>query len=324
MNIVVVDGATLNPGDLSWDALAALGSHVVHPRTAPGQMIGRCREADAVITNKAPLDRALIEALPRLAYIGVTATGYNIVDTKAAAAHGIVVTNVPTYGTESVAQMTFALLLELTQHVGHHSRAVSEGRWAKSDNFCFWDYPLVELSGLTLGIVGCGRIGSAVARLGTAFGMRILGCDTVTPAGPGRMERADVDTVFAAADVVSLHCPLTPETRGLVNAARLARMKPTAFLINTSRGPLVDEKALAEALNAGRIAGAGLDVLSVEPPPPDNPLLTAKTCVITPHIAWATLAARRRLLEASIDNLRAFIDGAPRNVVNAAAPRGRA
>ena len=314
MNIVVIDGATLNPGDLSWDALATLGRFTVHPRSTAAEIILRCREAEAVITNKVAFDRPAILALPRLKYIGLSSTGYNIVDTDAATERGIVVTNVPTYGTDSVAQMVFALLLELTQHAGHHSWTVHEGRWVKSENFCYWDYPLVELAGLTLGIIGCGRIGAAVARVGSAFGMKILGCDTVAAALPG-VSRVDLDTVFAESDVLSLHCPLTPDTRGLVNAARLSRMKPTAFLINTSRGPLVDEKALADALNADRIAGAGVDVLSVEPPTADNPLLSAKNCIITPHIAWATRAARKRLLDTSIDNLRAWIAGTPQNSV---------
>jgi glycerate dehydrogenase len=313
MNIVVIDGATLNPGDLSWEALGTLGHYEVFPRTTAAEVIPRCREAEAIITNKVALDRSIIAALPRLQYVGVTATGYNIVDTEAAAERGIVVTNVPTYGTESVAQMVFALLLELTQHVGHHSRTVHDGRWATNDNFCYWDYPLLELSGLTLGIVGCGRIGTAVARIGAAFGMKVIAFDTA--AARQDVVRVDLETVFSQSDVVSLHCPLTPETGGLVNAARLSRMKPTAFLINTSRGPLVDEQALADALNNDRIAGAGVDVLSVEPPNADNPLLTAKNCVITPHIAWATRAARMRLLETSIDNLRAFIAGAPCNAV---------
>jgi glycerate dehydrogenase len=325
MNIVVIDGATLNPGDLSWDALAALGHYQVFPRTEPAEIIPRSREAEAIITNKVALDRSIIAALPRLQYVGVTATGYNIVDTEAAEERGIVVTNVPTYGTESVAQMVFALLLELTQHAGHHSQTVHDGRWATSDNFCYWDYPLVELSGLTLGIVGYGRIGAAVARIGAAFGMKVIAFDPAAAAAAAasaaqgqaqaHVSRVDLEAVFSQSDVVSLHCPLTPETRGLVNAARLSRMKPTAFLINTSRGPLVDEQALADALNSDRIRGAGVDVLSVEPPKADNPLLSAKNCVITPHIAWATRAARTRLLETSIDNLRAYIAGAPRNAV---------
>jgi glycerate dehydrogenase len=247
----------------------------------------------------------------------VSATGTNIVDVEAAGERGIVVTNVPTYGTDSVAQMAFALLLELTQHAGHHSRTVREGRWAKSDNFCYWDYPLVELAGLTMGIVGCGRIGQATARLADAFGMRVIGYDVAPfPAGRIPIQPAELDELFSRSDVVSLHCPLTPATAGLVNAARLALMKPTAFLINTSRGPLVNEQDLADALNAERIAGAGLDVLSVEPPRPDNPLLTAKNCVITPHIAWATRSARQRLMQTSIDNLGAYAAGAPQNVVS--------
>ncbi len=316
MNVVVVDGATLNPGDLSWEKLETFGRYTVHPRTAVAETIPRCRDAEVVFTNKVPFDRQTIRALPRLRYIGVTATGYNIVDTDVAAERGIIVTNVPTYGTESVAQMVFALLLELTQHAGHHSQTVHEGRWEKSDNFCYWDYTLVELAGLTLGIVGCGRIGSAVARIGKAFGMDVLGCDTVTAAvAQSPVSRVGLETVFAESDVVSLHCPLTPDTRGLVNEARLSWMKRSAFLINTSRGPLVDERALAEALNTYRIAGAAVDVLSVEPPLPDNPLLSARNCVITPHIAWATRAARQRLLAAVIENLRAWIAGSPCNVV---------
>ncbi len=265
MRIVVVDGATLNPGDLSWEPLGAFGRYEVHPRSTTQEILERCREAEAVITNKAALDRATIAALPELKYIGVTATGYNIVDVEAAGERGIVVTNVPTYGTASVAQMAFALLLELTQHAGHHSATVREGRWARSDSFCYWDYPLVELAGLTMGIVGCGRIGQATARLADAFGMRVIGYDVPSPFAGGQapIEPVGLDELFSRSDVVSLHCPLTPATEGLVNAARLARMKPTAFLINTSRGPLVNERDLAEALNAGRIAGAGLDVLSI-------------------------------------------------------------
>ena len=317
MRIVVVDGATLNPGDLSWEALGAFGPYEVYPHSTAQEILERCRDAEAILTNKAALDRAVIVALPKLEYIGVTATGYNIVDIEAAVSRGIVVTNVPTYGTHSVAQMVFALLLELTQHVGHHAQTVREGRWAKSDNFCYWDYPLVELAGLTMGIVGCGRIGVATARLADAFGMKVIGHDVV-PFDGGRVpiEPVGLHDLFARSDVVSLHCPLTPATEGLVNAARLARMKKTAFLINTSRGALINERDLAEALNAGRIGGAGMDVLSTEPPKPDNPLITAKNCVITPHIAWATRSARQRLLQASIANLGAYAAGTPQNVVS--------
>lgn len=320
MRIVVVDGATLNPGDLSWEGLGALGAYEVHPRSTPAEALARCRDAEAVITNKVVFDRATIAALPKLKYLGVTATGYNVIDLEAAGSRGIVVTNVPTYGTASVAQMVFALLLELTQHVGHHWGTVREGRWARSENFCYWDFPLVELAGLTMGIVGCGRIGQATARLADAFGMKVIGHDAV-PFASGKVpiEPVGLDELFSQSDVVSLHCPLTPATQGLVNAARLARMKNTAFLINTSRGPLVNEGDLAEALNSGRIAGAGVDVLSVEPPKPDNPLVRAKNCVITPHIAWATRSARQRLLQTSIDNLGAYAAGIPQNVVSAPA-----
>lgn len=314
MHIIVVDGATLNPGDLTWEALGAFGSYEVYPRSTPAEKLDRCRDAEAVITNKVVFDRATLAALPKLKYIGVTATGYNIVDVAAAAERGIVVTNVPTYGTASVAQMVFALLLELTQHVGHHAATVREGRWSKCDNFCYWDYPLVELAGLTMGIVGCGRIGQAAARIADSFGMKAIGHDAF-PFPTGLIAPVTLDELLARSDVVSLHCPLTPETQGLINAARLSLMKQSAFLINTSRGPLVNERDLADALNAGKIAGAGLDVLAVEPPKPDNPLLTAKNCVITPHIAWATRSARQRLLQTTVDNLAAFAAGKLQNVV---------
>lgn len=314
MNIVVVDGATLNPGDLSWEPLGAFGQYAVYPRSTPAETLERCRDAEVVITNKVVFDRAVLATLPKLRYIGVTATGYNVVDVAATAERGIVVTNVPTYGTASVAQMVFALLLELTQHVGHHAATVRAGRWASCANFCYWDYPLLELAGLTMGIVGCGRIGQATARLADAFGMTVIGHDTIpSPSGP--ITPVGLDELLARSDVVSLHCPLTETTRGLINAARLGRMKPTAFLINTARGPLVDEAALAAALNEGRLAGAGLDVLSVEPPRPDNPLLTATNCIVTPHIAWATRAARARLLDTVVANLGAFLEGRPVNVV---------
>ena len=244
------------------------------------------------------------------------ATGYNVVDLAATAARGIVVTNVPTYGTQSVAQMVFAHLLHLVQHVGEHAMGVHRGKWTRSEDFCYWEFPLVELEGLTMGLVGLGRIGRAVAKLAQAFGMEVLAFDPQAAETPDGVQRVELDALLARSDVVSLHCPLTEETRGLINAERLARMKPTAMLINTSRGPLVDEPALANALNAGRLAGAGLDVLSSEPPVASNPLLGARNCYITPHIAWATRAARARLLKTAVENVQAFLAGRARNVVH--------
>ncbi|HYW79298.1 MAG TPA: D-2-hydroxyacid dehydrogenase, partial [Thermoguttaceae bacterium] len=289
MRIVVLDGYTLNPGDLSWDELKALGPCEIYDRTPPSQVIDRARDAQILLTNKVALGRDRIDQLAELRYIGVLATGYNIVDTEAARERGIPVTNVPTYGTDSVAQMVFAHLLNLTQRVAHHGRTVAEGRWNASEDFCYWDYPLVELAGLTMGIVGFGRIGRATARLAAAFGMRVVAYDVVPPSDvPADVEIVELDELFRISDAVSLHCPLTPDTQELVGRERLALMKSTSMLINTSRGPLIDEQALAETLNAGRLAGAGLDVLAVEPAEPTNPLLTAKNCVITPHIAWAT------------------------------------
>ena len=308
MNIVVLDGYTLNPGDLSWDALRELGSCEIYDRSAPDEIVPRSTSAEIVLTNKVKLNGEYISSVPTLKYIGVTATGYNIVDVAAARERKVIVTNVPTYGTQSVAQMTFALLLELTQHVGHHAQTVREGRWTRSPDFCYWDYPLIELDGLTLGVIGFGRIGKMVGQLAEAFGMKVLTYSRKQPV-------AEMETLFRRSDIISLHCPLTPQTEHLVNEKRLAWMKPTAFLLNTSRGPLIDESALAKALNEGRIAGAGLDVLAVEPPTADNPLLRAKNCLITPHIAWATRAARSRLMEAVVENVRAFLAGESKNVV---------
>jgi glycerate dehydrogenase len=317
MNIVILDGHTLNPGDLSWDGLRALGACAIHERSAADEVLARAQDAEIVLTNKTVLTREQIHALPKLRYIGVLATGYNCVDAAAARERGIPVCNVPTYGTRSVAQHTFALLLELTQRCGHHAGTVSAGRWAESPDFCYWDHPLVELDGLTLGIVGFGRIGQAVAELGRAFGMKILADDHRVPENaPGWARFVPLDELFRESDVVSLHCPLTPQTKELVNAGRLALMKPAAFLLNTSRGPLIDEAALAAALNDGRLAGAGLDVLAKEPPVAGHPLFTAKNCLITPHIAWASKAARTRLLETAVANVRAFLEGRPQNVVN--------
>ena len=317
MNIVVLDGHTLNPGDLDWRGLEALGPCTVYDRTPPAEVAARAADAAAVLTNKTVLDAAAIAALPHLKYIGVLATGYNVVDGAAARQRGIPVTNVPAYGTRSVAQMAMAHVLNLALGVGHHAHTVRQGQWAASPDFCYWTQPLVELAGLTMGIIGFGAIGRAVADLALALGMKVLTADLVQPASlPAGVTWSTVDEIFSAADVVSLHCPLTDETRGLVSAARLSRMKPTAFLINTSRGPLVDEAALAAALRAGRLAGAGLDVLSVEPPPADHPLVGLPNCHITPHIAWATRAARQRLMATAVENLRAFIAGKPQNVVN--------
>lgn len=320
MRIVVLDGFTLNPGDLSWAGLQALGSSTVHDRTTQAEVVSRAAGAEVVLTNKTVLTEEHLAQLPALRFIGVMATGTNVVDLAATRARGIVVSNVPAYSTRSTAQMTLALLLELCHQAGHHARTVREGRWCRSADFCYWDHPLVELDGRTMGIVGFGAIGRAVAGLAQAFGMRVL----VHTRRPERTERTSgtevshvtIETLFREADVVSLHCPLTSETRHLVNATTLAWMKPGAFLLNTARGPLVDEAALAEALQAGRIAGAAVDVLSVEPPAPDNPLLTAPNCLVTPHLAWATKASRARLLGVVVENVRAFLAGRAQNVVS--------
>lgn len=317
--IVVLDGFTLNPGDLSWDALRALGTCEIHDRTAAEQVVQRAAGAEIVLTNKTPIPRSAFEALSALRYVGVLATGFNIVDTTAAKERGIPVANVPAYGTASVAQMTFALILELAQQAGHHAATVRQGRWGASPDFCYWDHPLIELHGLKLGIVGLGRIGQAVAKLGQAFGMNVVASssrpDRVAEHG---VEIVALDRLFAESDFVSLHCPLTNETKGLVDARRLGLMKKSAFLVNTSRGPLIDEAALSRALADGRIAGAAVDVLSVEPPSGGNPLIAAPRCLVTPHMAWATRAARSRLMSVAVENIRAFLAGAPRNVVNAA------
>lgn len=313
--IVVLDGYTLNPGDLDWRGLEAIGDVTVYERTPLAATVERASGAAILLTNKAPVSAETIGALPDLRYIGVLATGYNVVDVAAAKARGIVVANVPGYGTPAVAQHVFALILELAQRVGHHAQSVRAGRWVASADFCYWDFPLVELAGRTLGIVGFGAIGHAVARIGLAFGMKVI-ASTRTPRAVEGVEFVAMDEVFRRADVVTLHCPLTPETQGLVDTARLTQMKPGAFLINTGRGPLVVERDLAAALEAGRIAGAGLDVLSVEPPKAENPLLTAQNCLITPHIAWAMQAARARLMEIAVANVQAFLAGAPVHVVN--------
>ena len=316
MNIVVLDGFTLNPGDLSWEELQSLGPCTIYERTSPAELERRAVAAAILLTNKTKLSAGQMQNLPRLKYIGVLATGTNIVDLAGARTRGITVTNVPTYGTKSVAQMTFALLLELAHHAGHHARTVRDGHWTSRADWCYWDFPLIELEGLTLGIVGFGRIGRAVGELGAAFGMKVLTCTPNAKATPPYVRLVELDSLFRESDVVSLHCPLTPQTANLVNARRLSLMKPTAFLINTSRGLLADEPALADALNSGRLAGAAVDVLSPEPPPADNPLLTANNCIITPHLAWATRAARSRLMQIAVENVRSFLQGKPQNLVN--------
>ena len=316
MNIVVLDGFTLNPGDLSWDEFKSLGACVIYDRTLPDQVLARTGTAEIILTNKTVLTRDHIHQLPQLKYIGVLATGTNVVDLVAARERNIPVANVPAYGTKSVAQATFALLLELAHRTGHHAHTVRDGKWARCGEWCYWDFPLVELDGLTMGIVGFGRIGRTVAELAHAFGLNVVAHNPSAKSGPPFVRFVDLETLFHQSDVVSLHCPLTPDTKNLVNAERLALMKPTAFLLNTSRGLLVDEQALADALNADRIAGAGLDVLSVEPPPASNPLLRAMNCIITPHNAWATRAARARLMRIAVENVRAFLAGKPQNVVN--------
>ena len=318
MKIVVLDGYTLNPGDLSWDKLFELGEVVLHDRTPADKIKERSLNADVLITNKTPLTEETINDLPHLKYIGVLATGYNIVDTSAAKRRNIIVTNVPAYSTMSVAQLTFALLLELCHHVQKHSDSVMEGKWAESVDFSNWDFPLIELSGKTLGIIGFGNIGKKVADIATVFGMNIIAASRHETDQSERINFrwAEIDEVLAQSDIVSIHCPLLPETKGLINAESLKRMKRSAFLLNTSRGHVVVEPDLADSLNNGIIACAAIDVLSIEPPLKDNPLFKAKNCLITPHIAWATKEARGRLMDIAVNNLAAFINGKRVNVVN--------
>lgn len=314
--ISVLDGYAANPGDLSWEGLQAMGECVVYERTAPEQVLERAAGADAILTNKVVITAEHMEALPDLRYIGVLATGYNVVDIEAAKAKGITVTNIPAYSTASVAQMVFAHILNIATQAQHHSEEVRKGRWSQSKDFCFWDTPLMELRDKKIGLVGLGHIGYTVARVAIGFGMKVYAFTSKSHFQlPPEIKRMEMDELFSECDIVSLHCPLTSDTRGLVDARRLAMMKPTAILINTGRGPLVNEDDLANALNSGKIYAAGLDVLSEEPPRADNPLLTARNCYITPHIAWATFEARQRLMQIATDNLRAFLDGKPENVI---------
>lgn len=316
--IVILDGYTINPGDNPWDQVQALGRCVIHDRTPPEVTVERARDAEIILTSKVKLDAVTLEALPRLRYISLLATGYNNVDVETAGKRGIPVSNVPAYSTESVAQTAFALLLELAAHVGMHDAAVKAGEWTRCPDHSFWKGSIVELDGLTLGIVGYGTIGRAVARIAAAFGMRVIAHTPRIPQDPGPLPVSFVtlDELFATADVVSLNCPQTPENTGFVNARLLALMKRSAFLINVARGGLVNEADLALALCSGQIAGAGLDVVAHEPMLPDNPLLGAPNCVFTPHLAWASLAARQRLMAIVAANVASFLAGAPINVVN--------
>ena len=314
MKIVVLDGYGLNPGDLSWSAWEALGELKVYDRTSPSELLERSEGAEVLVTNKTLITAKDMALLPELKYIGVLATGYNVVDIDAAKARGIVVTNIPAYSTASVAQMVFAHVLNITQRVGYYADENVRGRWTNNPDFCYWDTNLVELDGKKMGIVGYGNIGKATARIALAFGMKVLAYTSKEQKDlPQGVKKATLDELFAESDVISLHCPLTPDTKELVNANRLKTMKPNAILINTGRGPLVNEQDLADALNEGRIAGAGLDVLSVEPSVAGNPLLSAKNCFITPHIAWATKEARTRLMDIAINNLRSYQEG---NIIN--------
>ena len=318
MKIVVLDGFTLNPGDLSWDGLKALGEVVVYERTPKDKVLERSKDAEVVFSNKTPLGEDIISQLPSLKFIGVLATGFNVIDIEAAKKHSVIVSNIPGYGTDSVVQMTFALLLELCQHVQRHSDSVLEGGWANSADWCYWNFPLMELAGKTIGIIGFGSIGRKVGDVATAFGMKIIGAGRhhTDQSQRSNFRWAEIPELLEASDVVSIHCPLSPETKGIINKESLQRMKKSAFLLNTSRGPIIVDQDLADALNNDVIAGAGIDVLSAEPPPRDNPLFAAKNIIITPHIAWATKEARTRLMDMTIENLKAFINGKPVNVVN--------
>ncbi len=318
MKITVLDGHTLNPGDLLWEDLEKLGKAVIYPRTSPDELEERASGAEIILTNKTPLREDILKRLPGLKYIGVLATGYDVVDVEAAASLGIAVTNIPSYGTSSVAQMVFAHLLEFCQNVQNHSLSVRNGEWSSSPDFCYWNHPLTELAGKTMGIIGFGRIGRQTGIIASTFGMRVLVSDTMRnrELPDGNFHWAELSELLSESDVVSLHCPLTPLTREIINKDTLSLMKRTAYLINTSRGPLINEDALAGALKSGLIAGAGLDVLSVEPPPSGNPLLSIENCRITPHISWATKEARKRLLDTAVENLRSFLGGKPVNVVN--------
>ena len=317
MNIVILDGYSANPGDLSWKELEELGTLTVYDRTKSDETVARAADAEIVLTNKVILNSEVIAQLPRLKYIGVLATGYNVVDIKAAHERGIIVTNVPAYSTESVAQMVFAHLLTVTNRTEHYAIQNRDGRWSSNPDFCYWDFPHMELAGKTFGVVGLGNIGLRVAQIAHAFGMKVKAVTSkVQSTLPVGIEKVSLEELLATADVLSLHCPLTDSTRHMINAATLQQMKPSAILINTGRGPLVDDQAVADALAKGAIAAYCADVVTVEPPRPDNPLLQQPNAFITPHIAWASMEARVRLLKVAIDNVRLFLNGQPQNVIS--------
>ena len=317
MKIVVLDGYTVNPGDLSWTELQALGDVVVFPRTTGDELVDRCKDADALLTNKVVIDAGVMSHLPKLKYIGVLATGYNVVDIAAARERGVCVTNIPAYSTDSVAQMVFAHILNIPNRVGHYARQSREGRWSRNEDFCYWDTPLPELAGKTMGIVGLGHIGMKVARIAREFGMDVFASTSKHSSSlPDGIQKTTLQGLLGVSDILTLHCPLTDNTRGMINSTILKRMKRGAILINTGRGPLVNEADVAAALKSGQLGGYGADVMCQEPPAVDNPLLSAPNAFITPHIAWATFEARGRLLDIAVENLRTFMEGAPANVVN--------
>ncbi len=320
MKIVILDGHTENPGDLSWEGLEKFGELKVYDRTSltdPKESIARIGDAEAVFTNKTPITAEVFNACPSIKFVGVLATGYNVVDVNAAKAKGIPVCNIPTYGTAAVGQFAIALLLEICHHIGHHDRAVHEGRWENNVDWCFWDYPLIELAGKTIGIIGFGRIGQTTGAIAKALDMKVIAFDSV-PSDSGKQiaEYVSLDKLFAESDVIALHCPLFPETQGIINKTNIAKMKDGVIILNNSRGPLVVEQDLADALNSGKVYAAGLDVVSSEPIKGNNPLLKAKNCFITPHISWAPKESRQRLMDIAVGNLAAFVKGSPINVVN--------
>lgn len=320
MKIVILDGYTENPGDLSWDGFRNLGNLTVYDRTSltdEREIIDRIGNAEAVITNKTPISRQVLDACKNIKYIGALATGYNVIDDEYAREKGIPVTNIPSYGTESVGQFAIALLLEICHHVAHHSDAVHQGRWSANPDWCFWDYPLIELAEKTIGIIGFGRIGQQTGKIAKAMGMKVLAFDSYeSDAGRKIGAYVDLDTLLASSDVIALHCPLLPDTKGIINRNTIGRMKDGVIIINNSRGPLIVEEDLAEALNSGKVYAAGLDVVSEEPISEDNPLLKTNNCIITPHISWAPKESRQRLMEVAVSNLKQFIKGAPENVIN--------